>query len=1160
MSANVLPDADQRRIAVTTPDHAFVWASAGTGKTHTLTLRALYLLLNAPFLTVGSQQFPDLGHLYNPSDRRLRLKAARTAIRSLVLTTFTRKAAAEMQTRLYAYLDLLASSPTRADLSATLEARGKSSDPLFQEICDELCAKLAPSADPAASYARLRQGAEALAELACDLQISTIHSLAACILQRHPLESGIPATARFAEENEDDYGDLDDALIRRWWQTDALSDPDLEQGLEKLLARVSPYQIKDWFKKVYHNPEIIQHLESWSPSDTIDSSLALAACIELGEDLKTNSGKRIAANGQRLVDLASALKAEENEENPSRARWSDLCNCLYENRSSLFLDSAHGQKGVKSAIERLDPHLAVYFLTLGSIYPVVLRKCIFEQMGQEWSIWKTVLKRFLSWSNAKGVSALGIVGFDEMIRMAANLVEENPEVKRAERCRLRALLVDEFQDTDPEQLRLMIGLLAKEKPDDHEILGFFVGDTKQSIYRFRGADVDSTTCFSANYSSLMNCSLPVQNLVLASTFRSLPAITSFLNRMFSRELRLLAGDTGKLQPIRDDQGAPPEWVWIASEDASKPLSAARARNLAAAETVRLINDYCGNGAAYSDILVLVRSGRELDALLPVLQEAGIPVVSSGARTLYRQPEVSDILNLLISLYNPLDTLAVGAVLRSPLVQISDPEIYRLIKAIPASRLFHHADPLPGFLAGPVRRRIETLRGLVQSRRSSSLSAWLMEIRTFLPLAAYTDALDVEGRSYARINRLLEAFLAQMKADPSTPLAWLLRQRSRGGDAGRYDPDFGEDVGVSDERLDAVRVMTIHKAKGLEARYVIVYGWSSVLHETEAPASQRGSTVIRTPSLTQPSVDFTLPWGPVVVCSDRFQAAAKDEESKARAEAIRLAYVATTRARDQLTLIGAVSRGLKLPEPFQPLLEHRTDTNTPAPGWDGMLTMRSSSGAAEYPHHPAPVLTLPDRDLYQALWRERYEKLARVPDFPLGRPSQMELSEPPETAAEGEKSGIKNPVITGQLVHSYLERWLLEDRFERDRLVSLWRRLDGAPEDALRNAQSALCLFYSGGLPGGAAPSYRERTRNSKVLARELPFFMAEGENFWNGVIDLVLEEDGQVLGVDYKTSIEKEQLPESYAQQATVYTQALRQLFPGKPVSFEFWWLWEKSD
>jgi len=1158
MSNFILPDADQRRIAATTPDHAFVWASAGTGKTHTLTLRALYLLLNAPFLTGCAEQFPDIAYLYHVSDRRLRLKAARAAIRSLVLTTFTRKAAAEMQTRLYGYLDLLASSLTRADLWNTLSAGGKTPDPLFEDICDELGGRLAGSTDPEPGFARLRQGAEALAELACDLQISTIHSLAAGILQRHPLQSGLPVAVRFAEENEDDYGDLDDALIRRWWQTEALSDPELEQALETLIIRVSPYQIKDWFKKVYHNPEIIAQLERWPPPDPVESSLALAACKELGEALKTANGKKIAANGQRLVELASGLTITENEGNSPRSRWSELCNFLYDNRSNLFFDSPHIQKSVKWAIEQLHPHLRVYFNSLARIYPVVLRTALVAQLSQEWGIWKAVLKRFLDWSQAKGVGALGIVGFDEMVRMAANLVSTNPEVKRAERRRLRALLVDEFQDTDPDQLRLITGLLGKEQPDDHEILGFFVGDVKQSIYRFRGADVDSTISFSSNYRSLIKCSLPIQNLVLASTFRSLPSITGFVNRMFSSELPVLRDGKEKLSPVRSDLGEPPEWVWIASDDLSKPLTAARARNLAAAETVRLINEYCQGGKRYSEILVLVRSGRELDALLPVLQEAGIPVVSSGARTLYRQPEVSDILNLLISLYNPLDTLAVGAVLRSPLLQVSDPDIYRLIQTIPPSRLFHRADALPGFLPEAIRQRIETLRRLVQLRRSTSISAWLMEIRSFLPLAAYTDPFDLEGRSYARINRLLEAFLAQVKADPSTPLAWLLRQRSRGGDAGRFDPDFGEDVGVSDERLDAVRVMTIHKAKGLEARYVIVYGWASVLHETEAPPGQRGSIVVRTRSLGEPSSEFSLPWGPVVLCSDRFQAAMKEEESKARAEAVRLAYVATTRACDQLALICIVSRSTKLPEPFKPLWEQRAAGSQAAAGWDGLLRARSSSPAADYPPHAAPTLVLPDATRYHEVWSERCQT-SLLPDFPLARPSQSESAEP-EPAPEDRKSGIESPLITGQLVHSYLERWLLADVFEPDRLVSLWRRLDRAPDAALRDAQSALSLFYSDRLPSKSRPSYRQRARRSKALARELPFFMTSAGRFWNGVIDLVLEEDGEIIGVDYKTAVEKEQLPESYSQQEAVYTEALRQLFPGKTVRFEFWWLWEPAD
>ena len=113
---------------------------------------------------------------------------------------------------------------------------------------------------------------------------------------------------------------------------------------------------------------------------------------------------------------------------------------------------------------------------------------------------------------------------------------------------------------------------------------------------------------------------------------------------------------------------------------------------------------------------------------------------------------------------------------------------------------------------------------------------------------------------------------------------------------------------------------------------------------------------------------------------------------------------------------------------------------------------------------------------------------------------------------------------------------------------------------MRDAKTALRLFYSNQLPGLGRPSYRERARTAKVLARELPFFMASGGQYWNGVIDLVLEEDEQIVGVDYKTSAEKDQLPDSYSQQAAVYTEALRRLYPAKPVRFEFWWLWDPAE
>lgn len=206
MPAEPLTDLDVRREAIFSTNHAFVWASAGTGKTHTLTLRALHLLLN-----LGCPE------LYESKGRSKRQGGARRVIRSLVLTTFTRKAAAEMHERLYVYLDTVAQATNLESLKLSPLAR---KDPIFVEIVQTVLARI-----PVDGFHRLQAGAQALAECASELQISTIHSLAASILKRHPLEAGIHSGIRFAKEDEEDVSTLKEQLLERWWQHKAFEDP-----------------------------------------------------------------------------------------------------------------------------------------------------------------------------------------------------------------------------------------------------------------------------------------------------------------------------------------------------------------------------------------------------------------------------------------------------------------------------------------------------------------------------------------------------------------------------------------------------------------------------------------------------------------------------------------------------------------------------------------------------------------------------------------------------------------------------------------------------------------------------------------------------------------------------------------------------------------------
>ena len=106
---------------------------------------------------------------------------------------------------------------------------------------------------------------------------------------------------------------------------------------------------------------------------------------------------------------------------------------------------------------------------------------------------------------------------------------------------------------------------------------------------------------------------------------------------------------------------------------------------------------------------------------------------------------------------------------------------------------------------------------------------------------------------------------------------------------------------------------------------------------------------------------------------------------------------------------------------------------------------------------------------------------------------------------------------------------------------------GCFPEAIERARTALSGFYGG--------AYHERARRARIEAREAPIFLSWEGRAWSGVIDLVLSEGETVCGVDYKVMVRPKQLPAEYEQQRRVYLEALQRAFPGRKVSFEFWWL-----
>lgn len=1099
-----LPDALDRRDAVFSSEPAVVWASAGTGKTHTLILRALHLLLELAADGLFS------------ADRPTRSTAALRAFRSLLLITFTRKAAAEMQTRLCHYLDLILRSPESG-------LAGGRADPLFVDLIEHWLQR-------SGGWARLRAGVEALAESLTEAQISTIHSYAAGLLSRYPLQAGLPADCRPAREDEDDLADFNDRLLETWWKRRAFTDPETARRLEKVLQTLDFDELQAWLAAVLQHPWLVSRMPSVVATDADRLPAVIFALDRMADLLQHLSGSKLNRLGR---ELASLLRPKPD--------WRRLAAFAMEHEAYLFRKR---NKSLTSALAQLPASLQNVLDDFTGLYEV-LQSCAVAGSGDGWAALQSLLERFRDWSRDAGVRELRLVSFDDILRRAVRLLKGDPGVLAEECRRLRAVLVDEFQDTDPVQLELLGLLLGPASPSP--VLGFLVGDPKQSIYRFRGADVVSVDRFCHSYTAAADPGQPppARQFHLRTTFRCSPPITRFVNRFFSRCIPLAETEEAQLSPASSETGPSPRWFLIEASPA-EPSGVEAARERMASVLVNIIRDLVHAQEhhlrrRFHEILVLGRSHRELDAILRGLQGAGIPAVSSGSRTFYRRPEVLDVVNLLICLHQPLDELATATVLRSPLVGVDDPGVARLIRDPGLGALISGRASLPAWLHEPHRQRLLLLRELAATRNRLHPLEWLAQILRFIPRAAYLRPDDCEGRALARIEKVLKAFAQEVTAGVTPALTWLLQQRERSSGADQWDAQLGEDVALTDESVDAVRVMTIHKAKGLESPVVIIFDWPGLVGP-QARNDPRPAPVIALTTEDGPRQEFQLPFAGLAVRSRGYSEALELDRRQDREETARLAYVAATRARDMLILLQALNGSVAEAD------------------WLGLMRSELAGCVHFVRHRPEPAgagsgLPVPsemDLDVYLETWNRRFTRPVGVPEPLILHPTEIpDLDRTSWETAAAAPAG--EALAVGTLVHRYLEKYLHEGAFCPRWLEEL--AADASVPHAREAAAALLARFFDGRLADDSGTALIERVRRGRILARELPIFFRHEGKTWQGVIDLVLEEAGTVRGVDFKTGHRADPLPETYRRQSAVYRQALTRLFPAQPVDFEFWWL-----
>ncbi|NWG17095.1 MAG: UvrD-helicase domain-containing protein [Chloroflexi bacterium] len=786
-------------------------------------------------------------------------------------------------------------------------------------------------------------------------------------------------------------------------------------------------------------------------------------------------------------------------------------------------------------------------------------------------LWVSLIRRAQeAYRRAKADERL--LDFDDLERRTRSLLCDFPQVcDRYQGKEFKHLLVDEFQDTNAAQWDIVRHLADPAQPGSL----FVVGDPKQSIYAFRGADV---SVFDQVRRAILDAG--GKAIPLAQSFRAHRRLVDSFNHIFAA---VLVKDPNS--PVADYQVAFEEPMTAFRQHAPADLPALevlvvdkkrldddedlseQGRRWEAAEIAAYLRRVTGADGSepritydksaqahrpmhYGDAAILFQSTSHITLYEEALKAAGVPYVTVAGRGYYNRQEVWDLLNLLAALHNPADNLALASALRSPMFGLSDDALLalRLRRDADGRRLLlwdalDNDDGLPAEempLVAFARDTLYALRGLAGRVTIAEL---LREILTRTGYLAILTTLPDGARRRGNVEKLVEKAYASgqvMLGAFSQYLSDLSDREAREGEA-------------AVETVGAVTLMTVHGSKGLEFPLVILADAS-----WERGSSRGGQIVMLDPhyGLTCKAYDTTAD---KLDSPSAHQMAENRQKQRDAAERKRLLYVAATRAQDYLLVTGQASPS--------------SDGQWKMKGWLGWLW--EGLGLVELPpqtitldHYPwgSVSISLPEQPPPEAA--EEYEESVSAWDSPAvqtgqplpggERPSPLlkpvhpqwdaparhltatQLADlggaqiealyaerfrrsilhdaPSHIGAVSTYGGGVSRRIIGEIVHKALRWWPLpSEKTELEAVLEsyAWQLGIIIPEQqryAARQAQFLLEQFKRSDVYGWL--------ESAQTVYREIPFLYRSGHRFIHGVLDVLFQPPGgSWVVLDYKTSL-----------------------------------------
>ncbi|MBI3799152.1 MAG: UvrD-helicase domain-containing protein [Deltaproteobacteria bacterium] len=488
--------------------------------------------------------------------------------------------------------------------------------------------------------------------------------------------------------------------------------------------------------------------------------------------------------------------------------------------------------------------------------------------------------------------------FVDLLLFTRDLLKHDVTVRRYYQRKFHFLLVDEFQDTDPLQAEIIFFLAEREpRATDwtavtlHPGKLFLVGDPQQSIYRFRRADLE------VYVQARTVVARQGEILSLTANFRTLAPTLGWINETFVREFGRVEMEQLPYRPLTAarQQDTQQEIIVLPVPEVSAKASREELRQAEARTVVAFLTHTAGRDdlpvwggqtVNYRDIAVLFRTYQAMEAYEEALQDAGVPYRVLGGRRYASRPEIEELRALLRAIDSPSDAIAVVATLRSSVFGFSDEDLALFVAA--EGRFDYTRAPLlaPFPAAAYFTAAFALLRDLHARRAQVSPAALLSEIFTrthLLPIFA------LRPHGVQRVANLLKLVdtarvLAEQGLQTLTALNRFLAQQ--------HEVAEEAESPVIEDHDSALRLLTIHKAKGLEFPVVIL---------ADAVYTQR--QLSRTGVIDRVAGSLELQIGPrTLTCTTQgWQKAEGQEQVRDAAEERRLWYVAATRVRDHLVI-------------------------------------------------------------------------------------------------------------------------------------------------------------------------------------------------------------------------------------------------------------------